>query len=292
MAGPVSERRLALFAKFRGIATERVQRLLESMPRLCASTVAQPDVIESLRELHTLKGEARMLSLVALNEVAHATEDILVVLKGRDQGLSAYERKLFSQGLDLCGDLLRLEDFGPGPYDVEVKRYLAQAKAPAPPDTSGDDHVAPAEAKTTPSAELTPPASSQKREVTVATTPPIVATEPRAISALRLETARVSVTALEDATETVGTLLLRHDEMGEYAQDIGRLHRDLSELFAGLRVRSLARRHDGEDGLAQVVERGTALLREMNVSLTRLSDGFFDHRSRILDLQDATRTMR
>ena len=70
----MSARRAALLAKFRSRAIERAGELVAA----CAGGAAPERWAELLGDLHTIKGEARMLGLASLSSVAHAIEARLV----------------------------------------------------------------------------------------------------------------------------------------------------------------------------------------------------------------------
>ena len=69
----MTQPREALLARFRAGLLERVrttQRLVDAFQ----STSDPENLCQALGELHTLKGESRMLGLSALSELAHALE--------------------------------------------------------------------------------------------------------------------------------------------------------------------------------------------------------------------------
>ena len=72
-----SSARTRLLAKFRSIAAERLERLSSTFVAL-ESTPDDEEAIELiLREIHSLKGEAKMMGFPKINEVAHKTEELL-----------------------------------------------------------------------------------------------------------------------------------------------------------------------------------------------------------------------
>ena len=67
--------RQKLLGRFREVARDRANRLAAALHR---TEGAGPDLIEELsRELHTLKGEARMMGFVGISRLVHAAEDLL-----------------------------------------------------------------------------------------------------------------------------------------------------------------------------------------------------------------------
>ncbi len=97
------EVRKSLLGKFREVTADRLEKIglglvsLESQP---GATGPYEDVA---RELHTLKGEARMLSLPAIAEVAHAAEDLLKA--SRDKRVKGNATDLLLRACDAIGEL-------------------------------------------------------------------------------------------------------------------------------------------------------------------------------------------
>lgn len=316
MAAASGDRRQALFAKFRAVAQERLQRLHAAVIPLGQPQLSTNLVTEILREIHTLKGEARMLALSSLNELAHAVEEILTPLKTRGNGLGPFEQERLRVGLDLCGSLLQLQDFGPGPFAADIQTFLLTVRAPLPVDgLAGRTAVTPAqdvasisssglsqasvEARPTQMAAATSPSSTSSSQPTVSGSSAVAAPLPPpqpdgqgSPERVRIETMRIPIRELVGLTDALGTLLLRHDEMDGYALDISRLQHSLTEVLDGLRSLEGRARNAGLVDETTLSDRTAALLREMNVTLTKLSDGFFDNRTRLTNLQDTVRTIR
>jgi two-component system chemotaxis sensor kinase CheA/two-component system sensor histidine kinase and response regulator WspE len=122
MDGAARERLLQLF---RQTAADRVARISDAL--LALERGGGPPVREELqRELHTLKGEARLLGYAGLARVLHAAEDLLAAVAG-------------GEGVE---ELLRVCDAVPGlldgpPDGGDAARLLAgrlrSLAAPAPP---------------------------------------------------------------------------------------------------------------------------------------------------------------
>ncbi len=125
--------RLTLLAKFRTASEDRLAKLNADLMSL-ESDPDQSDVVERvMREIHTLKGESRMLALAPINQVAHRTEDLLVA--ARDLGFQIPRDHLrgIYRGLDLLAKLIStdLSALGPGhaevgaAFDTAVKAFQA-----------------------------------------------------------------------------------------------------------------------------------------------------------------------
>ena len=77
MARSKEERLKALLEKFRALAPERLEKMNAAWLTLERTPDAPEAAAELLREIHTLKGEARAVGLADANAVAHRTEDVL-----------------------------------------------------------------------------------------------------------------------------------------------------------------------------------------------------------------------
>jgi two-component system chemotaxis sensor kinase CheA/two-component system sensor histidine kinase and response regulator WspE len=84
--GVSEEIRQKLLPRFRETTLDRVEKISESLLALERGG-ARTELLEELaRELHTLKGEARMMGFVGISSVVHAAEDLLKVLPAGKPG--------------------------------------------------------------------------------------------------------------------------------------------------------------------------------------------------------------
>ncbi|HET6923413.1 MAG TPA: Hpt domain-containing protein, partial [Anaeromyxobacteraceae bacterium] len=79
------EIRQKLLGKFREVTQDRVEKLSASLLALERGGGEEAKA-EIARELHTLKGEARMMGFTGLSQVVHAAEDLLKVLPAEKPG--------------------------------------------------------------------------------------------------------------------------------------------------------------------------------------------------------------
>lgn len=95
--------RARLVSKFRAIARERIARLNGGFGELEGGQAAgDPEAVDALmREIHTLKGEARLMGLLHLNEIAHRTEDLLSWARDRRFEIASGAADMVYEGLDL-----------------------------------------------------------------------------------------------------------------------------------------------------------------------------------------------
>lgn len=166
----------SLLGKFQEVSADRLQKIQLGVIDLEKPSAAEA-AEEVARELHTMKGEARMLGLSAVGQLAHAAEDLLKAAReGRTKASVATD--LLLHACDGISDLL--ED-PPGAQNgteasAALCQSLAQASgAPVPalnPGGSGSKVPPPAASAPEPprpeeSAPAVKPASSQDRTIRV-----------------------------------------------------------------------------------------------------------------------------
>src|SRR4051812_24038264 len=83
------EVRKQLLGKFREVSGDRLEKIGLAVMALEKNESDANAAEETARELHTLKGEARMLGLPSVGHVAHAAEDLLRSLREGKTPLSA-----------------------------------------------------------------------------------------------------------------------------------------------------------------------------------------------------------
>src|SRR5512138_3701379 len=75
--GVSEEIRQKLLPRFRETTADRLEKISAALLELERGSAASDAGEELARELHTLKGEARMMGFVGISTVAHAAEDLL-----------------------------------------------------------------------------------------------------------------------------------------------------------------------------------------------------------------------
>ena len=127
----------SLLAKFQEVSADRLQKIQLGVLDLEKPTADQA-ADEVARELHTMKGEARMLGLAAIGQIAHAAED---VLRAERDGRAATEvaTDLMLRACDIISDLLEdTEGAQSGtPASQEMVEALAAASGHAAPPIGG-----------------------------------------------------------------------------------------------------------------------------------------------------------
>jgi two-component system chemotaxis sensor kinase CheA len=127
----------SLLQKFQEVSADRLQKIQLGVLDLEKPTADQA-ADEVARELHTMKGEARMLGLAAIGQLAHAAED---VLRAERDGRTATEvaTDLLLRACDTISDLLEdTEGAQSGtPASQEMVEALSAASGHAPPPIGG-----------------------------------------------------------------------------------------------------------------------------------------------------------
>jgi two-component system chemotaxis sensor kinase CheA len=124
----------SLLTKFQEVSADRLQKIQLGVLELEKPTADQ-SADEVARELHTMKGEARMLGLAAIGQLAHAAED---VLRAERDGRAATEvaTDLLLRACDTISDLLEDSEGAQSgtPASQEMVEALSAASGhPVPP---------------------------------------------------------------------------------------------------------------------------------------------------------------
>jgi two-component system chemotaxis sensor kinase CheA len=127
----------SLLSKFQEVSADRLQKIQLGILDLEKPTADQA-ADEVARELHTMKGEARMLGLAAIGQLAHAAED---VLRAERDGRAATEvaTDLLLRACDTISDLLEDNEGAQSgtPASQEMVEALAAASGHSPPPIGG-----------------------------------------------------------------------------------------------------------------------------------------------------------
>lgn len=73
----MNDRKQQLIQRFRASAIERLRKMDLDLGHVEAESSTSPNVVSTLRELHTIKGESRMLGLPSVSNIVHLLEDLL-----------------------------------------------------------------------------------------------------------------------------------------------------------------------------------------------------------------------
>ncbi len=133
----------SLLKKFQEVTADRLTKIQLGAIDLEKPTAAQA-AEEVARELHTMKGEARMLGLPAVGQIAHAAEDLLKASReGKTTASAATD--LLLRACDAVSDLI--EDLPGAQTGNEISESICKALSeasgvPVPPLTPGHSAAA------------------------------------------------------------------------------------------------------------------------------------------------------
>ncbi len=112
-----------LIEKFRSVALDRVEQMNVLLVSLEREPGDEESVEELLREIHTLKGEAKMMGFADINLVSHQTEHLLALITERhfDVGQDAID--VAFEGFDIVRQLLT-KSAGASDSPVDLAGYV------------------------------------------------------------------------------------------------------------------------------------------------------------------------
>src|SRR5688500_7300552 len=120
---PPNDRRQRLLAKFRQVTADRIARFHAGLDQVCDERTSPDFVVSLKRDLHTIKGEAKLMKFSLASDVAHRVEDFLN--PALDRGQVGFVRDLATEGLDLISDLVENNEPYPDTLVARVNVFLA-----------------------------------------------------------------------------------------------------------------------------------------------------------------------
>ncbi len=189
MARSKEERLKALLEKFRAVAPERLEKMNAAWLTLERTPDAPEAAAELLREIHTLKGEARAVGLAEANAVAHRTEDVLQLVARAGWRVGSETFSAVLGAFDLLERIIRGDEGAAASLSATVDRLDAALTGLSP----GASAPAPAAAPSSPA-----PARPS-------------APEPEAVAgaAMRVETLRVPASRVGQLSESMAQVLVQ-----------------------------------------------------------------------------------
>ncbi|WP_426746535.1 response regulator [Myxococcus faecalis] len=209
----------SLLKKFQEVTADRLQKIQLGVLDLEKETADQA-ADDVARELHTMKGEARMLGLAAIGQLAHAAED---VLRAEREGRTATEiaTDVMLRACDVLSDLIEdLSGANTGtPASEDMVRALAEVSGQAAPAIPGAKPPPPAPAPVVAAPVQAPVVRAPVVEAPVVAAPVAHAPAPAsgraeeeapsaAKSAIADRTIRVNVEVLDSLGLLAGDLLV------------------------------------------------------------------------------------
>lgn len=228
--------RKSLLAKFREVTADRLEKIGMALLALEKDSSAAGPAEDVARELHTMKGEARMLALPRVGEVAHAAEDVLkAAVEGRTSISVATD--LLLRACDLINELIDDLDSAERPNsEVEtlVEALVAAVGGSSDEAEAGEKSEAASEPAPAPSAAAEPAPVAEKAPAPepAADEPPEKPVERPAESREKEanRSIRVAVDALDNLGALAGDLLvegarahLRNVELSQVLQRYNRM---------------------------------------------------------------------
>jgi two-component system, chemotaxis family, sensor kinase CheA len=127
--------RKALLEKFRHVCNERINILMSQFTLMAKSPYSADNADRFMREIHTLKGELKLMDFHQCGQIVHTLEDILRTLREREfYGASSFF-DLFTEGLDAVAAIV-VRDGHPD-VDLLCKKISSFASTPTSEDPAG-----------------------------------------------------------------------------------------------------------------------------------------------------------
>lgn len=199
------KKRQQLVARFRTIARERLDRMNNAFVELEKNPANDAASVLVMREIHTLKGEARLMGFVDVNLVAHRTEDLLVKAKGAGFRQDASLNSAILQGFDVIAFLLD-KQAGQGKAGMDLREFLETVSRLLNETASGPSPTLQAAAPAAPAAPP-PPTSTVSPPAEPAAAPSAPAGQPRAPGAPAAGPPPLAEQETEEVAERSSTLL-------------------------------------------------------------------------------------
>ncbi|WPL15802.1 Chemotaxis protein CheA [Thiorhodovibrio winogradskyi] len=225
-------------------AREHLARLDRGLADLTQNPgrVSQTEIDALFRSAHTIKGSARMLRLTPICDTAHALEDLLGALRGRQLQLDEHLGALVQQGLDAIANAVEQLDRQPDPDalpppDGELCAALSAAAKgadPGPPagqpgsQSSEQARERATEQAMTPQPDPAPTATATATQAAATTTTEPsrpTGTEPSASGLSGSDSLRVRIDQLDGLLRLMGEIIAHHERLRQHPDEARRLAR-------------------------------------------------------------------
>jgi len=263
-----------LVARFRALAEERLRRLNQGLLDLEQGTGTTATVDDVLREIHTIKGESRMLGLLAIHRVAHRTEDVLQHARKTKSFRDASLLEAAYAGLDLLSAYVDEGDAASESADEPRAAAFDAHAAEALAQGGGAPREVPAAAKTT--EEAPEPVAAEA----------VPEGAPKESGAPRAGVVRVAGDLVDDLTRTAGVLGLLQVRIDHAARAAVR-----AQQQAAVATRDLAEATSTEERRA-AAEREAARSKDLVAELRALREACFAASLRHQRLREGVSSLR
>lgn len=266
-----------LRAKFLSVARERLAQIGAALVSYEERPTDEALATDLMREIHTLKGEAKLVGFEEVNKVSHKTEELLLharELAPEDRG------KVYGavgRGLDVMAAIVARESGDPS-VEVDVAAYLAEADA--------------VRAEAVRSRAPTTEAQPAREASTIAT---------RQLMGLRGDSSiRIDLGRLHQLTELGSTMLLEHERMEHDILEIERSIKAWSSEIDKLdvlvptlaRFAESAAAREAIHSVSAVLKRVRASRAEGRRASERAREHAFEFRLRLRELDAQIRSLR
>lgn len=257
-----------LLIKFRDVTRSRIGRLMEGLHDLGGGDGDEAAVAALMREIHTVKGEAKMMGFEVMNLVAHHTENLLLAARDAGFQVSEDDRDKILYGCDLLAALSQDEPV-PEEETARAARAFLDGKevgaASPPAETRAEE--APAR-----SSSVTPRARGEGDG---------------------LDVVRLDAAALGTLTRLSGELARCQQHSERLLAELLRLTTEIGRTeSADLKPSAIASAQGEVSAARPAPHRRGALAKEMTAVIARLQEEGFETSLHVGELQETVRRIR
>lgn len=283
-----------LVAKFRSVTTERLTRLSKCLSELEESRGGEGGERALARELHTLKGEAKLMGFEAVSRVAHAQEELLPRASAGSYGSADPATRMLLDGIGLVQRLIA-PDADASSAVASAETYAEQVRGLL--EEGGEvESAASSEVATLPA----PPVTSPAVTIDVVSLPPASDARP-VVEVSGMSSLRVEVSRLEALSRVSEELRLAQSHVAHWLSVLDKVHLEAEEVLRDLRSMSKSgvdRRTPGAaldellDTAASVRNRQDLLVRRLSEARVGFEESLAESRSGFGTLEAQLQTLR
>jgi len=240
--------------KFRDVTLDRLRALNHGILELEKGVREETLVNQIMREIHTLKGESRMMGFSDINLISHKVEDLLKSLQSRDFLFQSGESDLLFESLDSIGQLVQKKSDDETPVNVSALTNKLDSYS------KGEELEHPAK-----------PSIGPEEPEAVRSTPFLFSGEEESI--------RVGIDKLDRLSETAGDLFINQIRYHNFPIVLRDIRNQLRDFF------------DARKG-SQIVEDLQPFLKKLNDILKDFQDETMKMDHTVSVLQDQIREVR
>lgn len=213
-------------------AQEHLERLNQGLVSLEQNQAHGEDINALFRSAHTIKGSARMLKLSPINELAHAIEDLLSVLRSGERPFDPALGLLLHEGVDaltgLVDTLAQTRDAQAIPANPPELLAKLRAAVSAPSDSAMPNNAAIPGATPAPFVTAAPaPATPQPTPSPSAPAAPATPEQRATFANTQIKTAdsvRIRLDKVDALVKLMGEVVSSHARMQQRLNEIAHIH--------------------------------------------------------------------